>query len=494
MTNIKISKSGKYYLCEKNNRLIEDQNNIIKISANHFALFNQEDNKNKWAFFNINTQSIDLIIIDKWASKLKLDDDVFTIDLENSFEVYDKYTLKQLFSINKKEDRYNFHYIGNGYSIYENSIYKENKPIDSLNNFSVIFENEKTKYRIIKVEDISLFYINDDNYELSNKKFTILNITIPENVEQLYVVSKKHKNKNVFFFKSENSFTVISGNQIIYKGDIDDDGGNKIFDIANYEMINFSVGNAKYVITNNHLLNGPYEIYEFEHNRIFKCKEYTLYYKDKCLIKYTHISHSLSFENSNFEFNLHLNIKTDILFKEANEYAKLSIGDEYYYFNDKINEFKKLENGIEIIPYIFENKIYFLDENLIESIVEPTFDILDLIISDYTYYKRQLYLILRNEETPEPEGIYTIYDVKNNKVIKTFESFIEFTSHREFYLTNNKYISSSFIYTLEEKSNKLIKLPFKTRGISIESNSFQFTNMSYQTVSMPIEEAIYIKE
>jgi hypothetical protein len=97
---------------------------------------------------------------------------------------------------------------------------------------------------------------------------------------------------------------VISGNQIIYKGDIDDDGGNKIFDIANYEMINFSVGNAKYVITNNHLLNGPYEIYEFEHNRIFKCKEYTLYYKDKCLIKYTHISHSLSFENSNFEFNL----------------------------------------------------------------------------------------------------------------------------------------------------------------------------------------------
>ena len=102
MTNIKISKSGKYYLCEKNNRLIEDQNNIIKISANHFALFNQEDNKNKWAFFNINTQSIDLIIIDKWASKLKLDDDVFTIDLENSFEVYDKYTLKQLFNSFKR--------------------------------------------------------------------------------------------------------------------------------------------------------------------------------------------------------------------------------------------------------------------------------------------------------------------------------------------------------------------------------------------------------
>jgi hypothetical protein len=54
--------------------------------------------------------------------------------------------------------------------------------------------------------------------------------------------------------------------------------------------------------------------------------------------------------------------------------------------------------------------------------------------------------------------------------------------------------ASSFIWTLDEKAEKIVKLPFKTRGISIESNSFQFTNMSYQTVSMPIEEAIYIKE
>jgi hypothetical protein len=54
--------------------------------------------------------------------------------------------------------------------------------------------------------------------------------------------------------------------------------------------------------------------------------------------------------------------------------------------------------------------------------------------------------------------------------------------------------ASSFIWTLDEKAEKIIKLPFKTRGINIRNEKLIFTDMSYQTVSMPIEEAIYIKE
>ncbi len=54
--------------------------------------------------------------------------------------------------------------------------------------------------------------------------------------------------------------------------------------------------------------------------------------------------------------------------------------------------------------------------------------------------------------------------------------------------------ASSFIWTLDEKAEKIVKLPFKTRGINIRNEKLIFTDMSYQTFSMSIEEAIYIKE
>jgi hypothetical protein len=198
--------------------------------------------------------------------------------------------------------------------------------------------------------------------------------------------------------------------------------------------------------------------------------------------------------DSPLEFTLHLNTKTDVLFKNGNEYAKLSVGDEEYYYNDTTNLFTKLENSIDLIPYVFVDKVNFLDNDLTEKSIKPDFDIRDLMISDYTYYKNNLYLIFRDEEIPEQNGKHIVYDVLNNTIIKTFESFMEFTSHQGFFLNDIKYHASSFIYTLDENGKKIIKLPFKTRGMYIRNEKLMFNDMNNQTLWFPIDDTIYIKE
>ncbi len=66
--------------------------------------------------------------------------------------------------------------------------------------------------------------------------------------------------------------------------------------------------------------------------------------------------------------------------------------------------------------------------------------------------------------------------------------------NNSFYLNDLMFHAWSFIWTLEEKDEKIVKLPFKTREINIRNEKLIFTDMSYQTVSMSNEEAIYVKE
>lgn len=494
MYTIKISKQGKYYLSKDNIRLCEDCSFIEKINESLYALKIQENASVSWKFFNCDTNKVDLSLTNSRLISDNFLNDTFTFDRGACFSVYDKSTLEELFSITKNEDKYDFYYIGKGYSVYENNIYNGPSKIGAINDFPILYKNEEDKHRIIKLEGISLFYFNRDDYELKFKGFTIFNKSIPELIDLLYVVNKKFKINNVFLFKTENTFVVYSGDSIIYQGNIDDENGEKIFDIANSEMIEFSNESRHYIITNNHLVNGPFEVNDFEYNRIFKCEEYTLYYKDKFIIKYNQKNHTLSMLDSPLEFTLHLNTKTDVLFKNGNEYAKLSVGDEEYYYNDTTNLFTKLENSIDLIPYVFVDKVHFLDNDLTEKSIKPDFDIRDLMISDYTYYKNNLYLIFRDEEIPEQNGKHIVYDVLNNTIIKTFESFMEFTSHQGFFLNDIKYHASSFIYTLDENGKKIVKLPFKTRGIRVIDKTIKFYDMSYQTVSLELDEPIYIKE
>lgn len=495
MATIKISKQGKYYISNNNIRATEEYSFIEKISNKYYALKKHEDGKVNWDFYNIELNKIEISIKGTRLISDGFDDDTFTLDRTTCFSIYNKSDLKELISIDKNEDLYNFHYIGNGYSIYENYIYKGSSKIGPISGFQILYENEDEKYRIIKLEDVSLFYINRDNYGLNHKKFTIFNKSIPDKINNLYVISKQFKNKNLFIFNSQNQFIIISGDEVIYKGEIDEENGNKIFDYANSEVIEFSNGSGHYIITNNHFINGPFKINNFENNRIFKCKEYSLFYKDKYIIKYNHFDHTLSIQkDSPFEFTLHLNVNTDVLFMNGNEYAKLSISDNVYFFNDKTYNFVKLEKSIELIPYIFESEIYFLDESLCEKFIKPELDVRDLVISDYTYYKNNLYVILRDEEVQEPNGKYIVYDVSNNCTIKTFDSFYEFTNHQGFFLNDIKHHASSFIYTLDDNGKKIIKLPFKTRSIRVLEEVVKFKGMFDEIISLPLDEPIYIKE
>jgi hypothetical protein len=495
MTSIKISKQGKYYLSKDNTRLCEDCSFIEKINEGLYALKIIENTSITWQFYNCNTNQIDLTLRDSRLISDGFKEDNITFDRVTCFSVYNKNTLKEILSIDKNEDKYNFHYIGNGYSVYENNIYNGSSRIGFINDFPILYEDVENKHKIIKIEDKTLFYINRDDYGLRHKNFTIFKNAIPEKFDKLYVVNKNLKNNKIFFFKNGTTYLVYSDDELIYKGIINDENGENIFDYANCEMINFSNGNDHFIITNNHTINGPFKVKDFEFNRIFKFTAYSLYYKDKSIIKYNHNNHLISIEDSPFEFKLHLNVNTDVLFKGGNEHAKLSIGDEEYFYNDLTDSFTKLENSIEIIPYIFSDKIYYLDNDLTEKCIKPDFDIRDLTISDYTYYKNKLYLIIKEEEVPEPNGKYIIYDVLNNTILKTFDSFIEFTSHQEFFLNNIKYHSSSFIYILDENGSKIVKLPFKTKGINIMDGVIKFSGMfNEKSISLLLGEPIYNKE
>jgi hypothetical protein len=84
--------------------------------------------------------------------------------------------------------------------------------------------------------------------------------------------------------------------------------------------------------------------------------------------------------------------------------------------------------------------------------------------------------------------------VTNNCILKTFNSFFEFTNHQGFFLNDIKHHASSFIYTLDENGMKIVKLPFKTRGIRVLEGFVKFKGMSDEIISLPLEEPIYIKE
>jgi hypothetical protein len=102
---------------------------------------------------------------------------------------------------------------------------------------------------------------------------------------------------------------------------------------------------------------------------------------------------------------------------------------------------------------------------------------------------------LHNPEVPGSNpGLAIVYDVSNNCTLKTFESFYEFTNHQGFYLNDVKFHASSFIYTLDDNGKKIIKLPFKTRSIRVLEGMVKFQGMFDGTISLNLNEPIYLKE
>jgi len=494
MITIKISKQGKYYLSENGKRLIEDQSYIEKISDKYFALENYHSGKTIWSFYTISKKLIDLTINDGRLISTRFNRNEFTLDEGEYFVVYNKINLSEILRIKKNKDLYNFHYISDGYSIYEGNIYKLNNLLGGLNEFEKIYYNDNNNHCLRNLDGLALYYLDKKNIGLNHQCFTLFKQPIPINLEKVIVINKNHKNDCVFIFKIGSNYQIRHNNEILYNGLVDETENNNSFNVANKNMIDFSDGKNKYVITNSSVINGPIDTFDFEFNRIFRNNNFTLFYKDNKIIKYNHEDFKISIENSPYAFNLHLNTKTEVLFKNGYEYAKLSVGDDDYFFNEKSNDFQKLETAIEIIPYTYVNKIYYLDENLNEKNIEPNLDVRDLIICDYTYYNENLYVILKDEAIKEPNGKYILYDIKNNRELKTFDSFFEFTEHKGFYLNDIKYHASSFIWTLDEKGIKLIKLPFKTKGIYIRNEKLIFNDMNNQTLWFHIDDAIYIKE
>jgi hypothetical protein len=494
MVTIKISKEGTFYLSENNIRLTNNFSNIELINDTFYLLESRDNGIISYSFYNLNSKKNDFEIQNVRMISKPNNNNHFTLDAIDHFVVYEVNTFKEIVKIKKNIDLYNFFYISDGYSIYEENLYKGSSVFGKLADFPVVYKEEEERLCVRKIELVYISYLDINSYGLDNRMFTIFKTPLPKNIDYIYVANKNFAKESILFIKSNEVFEIRSGNKIIYTGKIDEDSIRNTYNVANKSMLNISDGDKKYIITPNLAISGPLNVSDFEFNRIFKCQEYTLYYKDNFIVKYDTETHTITENKSKLSFELHLNVKTDVLFIREKEYALLSIGDEMYFYNDIIHDFVKIEESIYIVPYIYENSIYFLDENLQESLVIPELDIRDLIVSDYTYFNNNIYVILKDEEIAEPNGTYIVYDVKNKKVLKSFNSFIEFTDHIGFYLNDIKHHSSSFIYSLDINSGKIIKMPFKTKGLYYRDNQLLYKNMFNTSVKLNPNEQIYLKE
>jgi hypothetical protein len=185
MINIKISKLGKYYLFENGFRLTDDQQYIEKISDTHFAFKNYDSGKTIWNFYNILSKKIDLSIYDGRLISTEFDRDEFTLDEGEYFVVYNKINLSEIIRIKKNKDLYNFHYISDGYSIYEGNIYKLNSLLGSLNDFEIIYDDDTNNHCFRSVDGFAMFYLNKNNIGLNHQCFTFFKQPIPKNLERL---------------------------------------------------------------------------------------------------------------------------------------------------------------------------------------------------------------------------------------------------------------------------------------------------------------------
>jgi hypothetical protein len=197
---------------------------------------------------------------------------------------------------------------------------------------------------------------------------------------------------------------------------------------------------------------------------------------------------------SPFDFKIHGNVKNEMLYHNSKEYARLSIGYDNYFYNDLTEEITQLKELLYIRPYLYENNVCYLDETLTERVEKVEFDILDSIITDYTYYKDNLYVIIRDESTVGPNGESILYNVTSRKIVKIFNSFVSFASHTLFLINEQVYRSSCPIYTLDNIGSKVIKLPFNARSINERNNKLLIYDKNYKNLKLSLEDSIYTKE
>ena len=497
MCTIKISKEGSYYLSKDDKRVTEDFDEIEKINDKYFSLEKRHGVTACYSIYNSNTCEIDLTVNDGESidiSRERFPRFYFTIRRSEFFTVYDSITLKEIVSVKRKKGTYSYAYIGEGFSIYEETIYNREELLGNLEDFPIIYSKEESDIYIRKIKEFNFFSIEREDYGLEFRINTILKYDLPSKIDDIIFKNFSEFDELVLFTRTGKTFNVTSGDRLIYHGPIDlgpfvqHNNSQK-----KYDLIHFYVDQKLYLITKNKNLYGPFEISEFNTNHcIFYSLDYTIFLSDGYLIKYNNQSHAVEVNKCKYNFNK--NEKYGDLIIENKEYSLLRIGECNYYYNDNIEDFTILQISEKICPNSYINEILYLDENLNEMSITPEWDIRDLIISDYTYYKNRLYVIFRDELIEEPAGKYVVYDVTNKVILKTFNSFIEFSSHKNFYLTDWKFHASSFVYTLDEKGTKIIKLPFKIRSILIENQGFRIKNMNYKEALLPNNEAIYLKE
>jgi hypothetical protein len=507
MINIKISKEGKYYLSQNNIRVSIDYDEIEKLNESYFACRKRElDYSQTYFFLNAVNANIEMAIENcLFRGKCLGKNKYFILDQKRNYKVFESDTLKEVITISKSKDYHDFVYIKESYYFLDEYIYNGNEILGKLNDFDIIYKDENF-YTIRKINDFYLFSIEQNGYPHDHREYTLIKNEISTEINTI-VINSSVSSGLFLFIKSNNKYNIYYDGNLIHHCKIDEEKFPFTTNFFGEVFIHFYIDQKLYFLTKNKEIHGPFSINDFEYKQIHENHYYKIFYCDKHLIKYDKFFYKITIEKINFNFT---KTRSKVLYIKDNSYELLMLEDQLFFYNNFTNKFDLLDDRTEIIPEIFVDEIYYLGYDLLPKIAKPKINILDLGISDYMYFNNNLYLILADIElidgNKSDNSNYIVYDVNNDIVLKTFNSFIEFNSNFQFLLADTKYHASSFIYTLDQSAKKIIKLPFKTKGINdneelIKSKVIDvleygicFINMDSTEVLLTNTDPIYVKE
>ena len=496
MIAIKVSKEGKFYLSNNKIRVSIDYDEIEMLNEYYFACIVKElDFSQTYYFINTSTIQTDLTITDCIFSGTSLGNkNIFILNQKRNYHVFESKTLKKIITVSKTKDYHQFAYISDSYYFLDDNLYCGDDVLGKLNEFDNIYI-DKHGNCIRNINDFYLYSYEREGLSHQHRYYTIIKDQLPIDINRIEINSLI-SNSVYIFIKSDNIYHIFYEGFLIHKCNIDEQNTNFTTNFVDEIFIHFYIENNLYFLTNNQKLQGPYVINNFKYNEIHDNIDYKLFYSNKHIIKYDKSTHSIIVEMIDFDFIVPNT--NNLLYMDNCVYKALEYQEHYYYYNNKTNDFVKLIDAIEIKPYIYDNKIYYLDNNLVQQSLKPKIDVLDLSISDYIYFKGNLYIILADSTLLDgyksDNNDYIIFDVTNNTILKTFDNFIKFNSKKQFLLADTYNHTSSSIYTLDEACQKIIKLPFKTKGIFDIENGIRIQNMNTTNVIIPNNESIYIKE
>jgi hypothetical protein len=399
MIHIKINQNNKLVLFKSNNKLSEEYDNIFRISNQIYVFTISNEFSLNYYFFDIDKNQIALELLN---TSLNFYSTHFVYLTDGYFYVYSSLDLSILYNHKIGKNKYNFTYLGNNYCISDDCLFENENNLGIIDQQMVIHSSYHKKlvqfrYQILWNKAIII-------KELASHTFTEIYDDYP-------------KNNLVVFYSKENSSIYLNSNKV-FCGKIDSHNFNYGAQIIKW----FTSENKSYIVIDSTTLYGPFNSIILQNlDLIYRSTEKMVFFGLNTIFIYDILNKSFTDKSVTINDLKYVN-KATLYLKDIEISLLKDSNNVHYYYNNENDTIAKLDSRDNILPYIGENKIYWFDKNIKLNVAETKLTNYELI--DYTYFKDDLFIILKNNEE------YILYKTKSAEILKKYKKFVSFTYHK----------------------------------------------------------------